>query len=63
MVHLFTCHGRIMPHLAELLFGPVPGANVILEPYENELDFFLLFFLAFLFEIMVSQTNLYARQR
>ena len=44
-------------------FGPVPGANVVLGPNENKLDFFLLFFTAFLFEIMVNQTNLYARQR
>ena len=45
-----------------LFFGPVP-ANVVLGPNENELDFFLLFFPAFLFEIMVNQTNLYAWQR
>ena len=44
-------------------FGSVTGANVVLGSNENELDFFLLFFPAFLFEIMVNQTNLYARQR
>lgn len=44
-------------------FGPVPGANAVLGPDENELDFFLLFFPAFLFELLVNQTNLYARQR
>ena len=44
-------------------FGPVPGANVLMGPDTNELDFFLLFFPAFLFEIMVTQTNLYARQK
>ena len=36
-------------------YGLVPGAN--------ELDFFLLFFPAFLFELIASQTNLYVRQR
>ena len=44
------------------LFGPVPGA-IVLGPNENELDFFLLFFPTILSEIMVNQTNLYARQQ
>ena len=44
-------------------YGPVPGANAVLGPDENELDFFLLFFPAFLFELIANQTNLYARQR
>lgn len=43
--------------------GPQPGSTVILGPDSNELDFFQLFFPQFLIELLVEQTNLYARQK
>lgn len=43
--------------------GPAPGPNAVLGPDENELDFFHVFFPDFLLEILITQTNLYARQK
>ncbi|MCG8074811.1 MAG: hypothetical protein JAY75_01030 [Candidatus Thiodiazotropha taylori] len=43
--------------------GPQPGPTIILGPEDNELDFFNLFFPRFLLELIVAQTNLYARQK
>ena len=41
VLHLFTCHGRIMPRLAELLFTELSACNKIVAEY---------YFLTFLFK-------------
>lgn len=43
--------------------GPQPGATVDLDPEQTEYDFFEMFFLMVLFELLVEQTNLYAKQK
>ena len=43
--------------------GPEPGPTTDLGPDCNEWDFVELFFPVFLIELMVGQTNLFARQK
>ena len=50
-------------HAKQQFTGPQPGTNVILGPDATEFDFFELFFPAFLLQLIVRQTNLYARQK